>query len=55
MMKGWNDFNSLPNNKILDQSEFKAFADILNVVQMMEYVSDGVENMVGKGVVKLNL
>ena len=43
-------FNSLPNNKILDQSNFKAFADnILNVVQIMICISDRVESIVGKG------
>ena len=42
--------NSLPNDNILDQSNFKAFADdILNVVQIMICVSDREENIVGKG------
>ena len=42
--------NSLPNDKILDQSNFKAFAeDTLNVVQIIICVSDRVENLVGKG------
>ena len=39
--------NSLLRDKILDQSNFKAFAvDILNVVQIMICVSDRVENIV---------
>ena len=42
-------FSSLPNNKILDQSNSKAFADcMLNVVQMMICVTDWKENIVGK-------
>ena len=42
--------NSLPNDKIWDQSNLKAFADnILNVVQMMICGTDGLENIVGKG------
>ena len=41
---------SLPNNKILDWSKFKAFADDkFNVVRIMISVSDRVENIVGKG------
>ena len=43
------DFNSSPNYKILDVSKLKAFADDkLNVAQMMTYVFDRVENIVGK-------
>ena len=46
----WERVNSLPNNKFLDQSNFKAFADnILYVVQIMICVSYMVENIVGKG------
>ena len=42
--------NSLPSNKILDWSKFKAFSDDkLNVVRIMISVSDRVENIVGKG------
>ena len=42
--------NPLPNNKIWDLSNLKAFADdILNVVQMMICVTDWVENIMGKG------
>ena len=43
-------FNSLPNNKILALSKLKAFADdMFNVVQMMQFFLDRVENNVGKG------
>ena len=46
---GMVEFNSLPNDKIWDQSDLKAFADdILNAVQMMSRVTDWVENIVGK-------
>ena len=42
--------NSLPNNKILDQSKFKAFADdILNVGQIIICVPDRVEIIMRKG------
>ena len=38
------DFNSLPNNKILDWSKFKAFADDkLNVTEKIKFVSGRVE------------
>ena len=42
--------NSLPNDNILDQTNFIAFADdnYLNVVQIMICVPDRVENIVGK-------
>ena len=43
-------FNSLPNDKILDVTKLKAFADNkINVAQMMIPVFDRVENIVGKG------
>ena len=43
-------FNSLPNDKILDLSKLKAFADdILNVNQKLKFASGRVENIVGKG------
>ena len=43
-------FNSLPKNKILDQSKFKAFAsDKINVTKTLKFVSGRVENVVGKG------
>ena len=42
-------FNHLPNDKILDLSELKAFADNkLKVIQMTKLVLDEVENIVGK-------
>ena len=42
--------NFLTNDKILDVTKFKAFADDkINVVQMMISVFDRVENIVGKG------
>ena len=42
-------FNPLPNNKILDLSELKAFADDkLKVIQMAKLVLDKIENIVGK-------
>ena len=41
--------NSLPNDKILDQSTFKAFAnDKLKVIQTANFVLDKTENIVGK-------
>ena len=40
----------LPNDKILDVNKFKALADDkINVAQMMIFVFDRVENIVGKG------
>ena len=42
--------NSLPNDKILDLSQFKAFADDnLNVYQKLKFALGRVENIVGKG------
>ena len=42
--------NSLPNNKILDWSRLKAYADNnLNVHQKLNFVLGRVENIVGKG------
>ena len=41
--------NSLPNNKILDQSKLKAFADDkITVTQKMKFAWRRVENIVGK-------
>ena len=41
-------FNSLPNNKILDLSKSKAFADDnLNVYQKLKFASGRIENVVG--------
>ena len=46
----WEWFNSLPNDKILDWSKLKAFADDkLKVATIMIFVLDSVENIVGKG------
>ena len=43
--------NSLPNDKILDLSKFKALADDkFNVANMMISLFDSVENLVCKGV-----
>ena len=40
----------VPNDKILDVTKLKAFADDnINVAQMMIFVFDRVENIVGKG------
>ena len=42
-------FNSLPNNKILDWSELKAFADDkINVIEKLKFALERVENIVGK-------
>ena len=42
--------NSLPHNKILDQSKLKAFADDkINVTEQLNFVSGKAENIVGKG------
>ena len=43
-------FNTLPNDKILDWSKFKAFADDnIDVTQKLKFVLEMVENIVGKG------
>ena len=43
-------FNSLPNNKIWDQSKFKAFPDgILNATHKLNFFRRRVENIIGKG------
>ena len=45
-----NNFNYLPNNKTLDLSKMKAFADDnLNVNQKLKFAVGRVENIVGKG------
>ena len=42
--------NSLPNNKILDWSKLKAFADDkINPIEKLKFVLGRVENIVGKG------
>ena len=43
-------FNSLPHDKILDQSKLKAFADNkINVNEKLKFGLGGVENIVEKG------
>ena len=43
-------FNSVPNNKILDRSKLKAFADNkINETEKLKFVLERVENIVGKG------
>ena len=42
--------NSLPNDKIMDWSKLKAFADeIINVNEKLKFVFGRLENIVGKG------
>ena len=42
--------NPLPNNKILDRSKLKAFAeDIINVNEVLKIGLGRIENIVGKG------
>ena len=44
------NLNSLPNNKILDQSKLKALADdTINVNRTLKIVLGWVENILGKG------
>ena len=44
------DFNSLPNDKILECFKLKAFADDqMNVNEVLKIGLDRVENSVGKG------
>ena len=41
--------NSLPNNKILDRSKLKAFADDkINATEKLRCVSEKIENILGK-------
>ena len=43
-------FNSLPSDKILDESKFKAFADDkIILTQKSKFVLESVENIAGKG------
>ena len=43
------EFNSLPNDKILDWSKLKAFAkDKINVTEKLNLVLERVENVMGK-------
>ena len=47
---GKSRFNSLPNDKILDQSKLKAFADNnINVAEKLKFILGTVENIVEKG------
>ena len=42
--------NSLQNNKILDESKFKAFADDkIILTQWLKFVLGRIENILGKG------
>ena len=42
--------NSLPNDKILDKTKFKALADDkINVTEKLKFGSERIENIVGKG------
>ena len=44
------DFNSVPNNKILDLSKLRAFADNkIRLARMMVFVFDRIENIMEKG------
>ena len=44
------DVNSLPDDKILDLSELRAFADDkINVLQKLKFVLVRDENIMGKG------
>ena len=51
--KNWSLFRNgltLPSDKILDWSNLKAFADdIIKILEMMIFVFDRVENIVGRG------
>ena len=42
-------FNSIPDNKILSQSNLKALADESNVTPAIKFVLGRIENIVGKG------
>ena len=45
-----NHFNSLSNDKTLDQFKFKAIADDkINVTEELKFILGRVENIVGKG------
>ena len=50
MCKIAQNFNSLPNNEILESIKLKAFAgNKINMAKMMISVFDKIENIVGKG------
>ena len=43
-------FNALPNDKILDLTKFKAFADNKTIlIKKLKFIWERVENTVGKG------
>ena len=42
-------FNSLPDDKILDWSKLKVFADKINGSKKLKFVLRRMENIVGKG------
>ena len=41
--------NSLPNDKFLDWSKFKALADNVSVTKKLKFVLERVENIMGEG------
>ena len=46
----FSNFNSFPNDKLLDSSKLKAFADDkIKVTEILKFVLGRVENIVGKG------
>ena len=46
----WSQYNSLPHNKISDQSKLKTFADYnIYVTESLKFVLGRVKNIVGKG------
>ena len=50
MLQWWMALNSVPNDKILVRSKFKALADgKINVTEKLKFVLGRVENTVGKG------
>ena len=50
MIVVWYTVHSLQNDKILDWSKMKAFADDkINVTEKLRFVLEKVENIVGKG------
>ena len=51
----WARVKPLPNDKILDLSKFKAYADAkTNVIEKLKFVLGRVENIVGKGEIAVN-
>ena len=50
LKEGEMNFNALPNDKILDWSKLKAFADDkINVTEKLKFLLEMVENIVQKG------